>query len=93
VKRVRIAAWLAVAFALGVIAWPLTSFLLHKEEKFDALFIGGPFAMTDHNGRAVTEKDYAGKAKAIFFGFILPGRLPDNSGAAHRVDGKTRPRC
>jgi protein SCO1/2 len=69
VKRVRIAAWLAVAFALGFIAWPLTTLILHEEEKFDALFIGGPFAMTEHNGRAVTDKDYAGKAKAIFFGF------------------------
>lgn len=68
-KRIRIALWLAVAFALGVIAWPLATSLLHEEEKLDALFIGGSFAMTDHNGRAVTEEDYAGKAKAIFFGF------------------------
>ncbi len=70
-KKVRIAAWLVVAFVLGIIAWPLTALLLHEEEKFDALFIGVPFAMTDRNGRAVTEKDYAGKAKAIFFGFTF----------------------
>jgi len=62
-------AWLAVAFVFGIIAWPLTNSLLHDEDKLDVLFIGGPFAMTDHNGRAVTEKDYASKAKAIFFGF------------------------
>lgn len=68
-KRIRIAAWLIVAFVLGIIAWPLATYLLHDEEKSNALFIGGPFAMMDHNGRAVTEKDYAGKAKAIFYGF------------------------
>lgn len=68
-KRLRIALWLAVAFALGVFAWPLATSLLNEEERLNAQFIGGPFAMTDHNGRAVTEKDYAGKAKAIFFGF------------------------
>lgn len=68
-NRIRISAWLAVAFVLGAIAWPVSTSLLHKEDKFDALFIGGPFAMIDHNSRAVTERDYAGKAKALFFGF------------------------
>lgn len=33
------------------------------------LNIGGPFALTDHTGKAVTEKDYAGTYKLIYFGF------------------------
>ncbi|MFN0195075.1 MAG: SCO family protein [Aestuariivirga sp.] len=33
--------------------------------------IGGSFAMTDHNGQPVTEKSYAGRATAIFFGFTF----------------------
>ena len=31
--------------------------------------IGGPFSLTDHNGRSVSEKDYAGSYKLVFFGF------------------------
>lgn len=33
------------------------------------LELGGPFTLTDHNGNEVTEKDYAGKYKLVYFGF------------------------
>lgn len=36
-----------------------------------SLGIGGPFSLTDHRGRAVTERDYAGKPSAVFFGFTF----------------------
>ena len=32
--------------------------------------IGGPFSLVDHNGRAVTERNFASRHKLIFFGFI-----------------------
>lgn len=31
--------------------------------------IGGPFSLTDHRGRAVTERDFRGRPMAVFFGF------------------------
>lgn len=31
--------------------------------------VGGPFALTDQDGRAVTDRDYAGAPKLVFFGF------------------------
>ncbi len=31
--------------------------------------IGGPFTLTDQDGRTVTEKDYAGKLMLVYFGF------------------------
>jgi cytochrome oxidase Cu insertion factor (SCO1/SenC/PrrC family) len=31
--------------------------------------IGGPFALTDHTGRAVTQADYKGKLLLVYFGF------------------------
>lgn len=31
--------------------------------------VGGPYALTDHNGKAVTEKDYTAPYKLIYFGF------------------------
>lgn len=33
--------------------------------------LGGPFSMTDHTGKAVTEADYQGKALLVFFGFTF----------------------
>lgn len=34
-----------------------------------SLPIGGPFSLTDHRGRAVTERDFRGRPMAVFFGF------------------------
>jgi protein SCO1/2 len=35
----------------------------------DAVPIGGPFVLTDHTGKRVSEADYAGKYLLVFFGF------------------------
>jgi protein SCO1/2 len=50
-----------------------------------SLPIGGPFALTDHRGRAVTEADFRGKPVAIFFGFthcpdVCPTTLGEMTG-------------
>ncbi|WP_198374327.1 SCO family protein [Neoroseomonas rubea] len=31
--------------------------------------LGGPFTLTDHTGRAVTERDFAGRAVLLYFGY------------------------
>ena len=36
--------------------------------KLPSLF-GGPFALTDHDGRAVTDKDFAGRHMLVYFGY------------------------
>ena len=36
--------------------------------------VGGPFTLTDHHGRAVTEQDYGGRYMLIYFGY---GWCPD----------------
>ena len=33
--------------------------------------IGGPFALTDHNGAAVTERNFAGKYRIMYFGYTF----------------------
>ncbi|MEO5338315.1 MAG: SCO family protein [Magnetospirillum sp. WYHS-4] len=41
--------------------------------------IGGPFALTDHDGRAVTDADYRGRFMLIFFGYTFcPDVCPTN---------------
>ncbi len=45
-----------------------------------AALIGGPFALTDHTGKQVTEKDFHGKFSLIYFGYtycpdVCPGEL------------------
>jgi protein SCO1/2 len=42
--------------------------------------VGGPFTLTDHTGRRVTEKDFLGKYTLIYFGYtycpdVCPGEL------------------
>jgi protein SCO1/2 len=33
------------------------------------VMLGGPFSLVDHTGRAVTERDFAGRALLVYFGF------------------------
>lgn len=47
-----------------------------------SLPIGGPFSLTDHRGRAVTEATFRGRPMAVFFGFtqcpdVCPTTLGD----------------
>jgi len=52
--------------------------------------IGGPFSLTDHTGRAVTEADFRGKAMLIFFGYtycpdVCPTSLTEISAAMDKL--------
>ena len=54
--------------------------------------VGGPFALTDQNGRAVTEESYRGKAVLIFFGFthcpdVCPTELTTLAAAMDQLGG------
>ena len=55
--------------------------------------VGGPFQLTDHKGRRVTDESYRGKLMLIFFGFtacpdICPAGLQTVSGALDRLGDK-----
>lgn len=55
--------------------------------------VGGPFTLTDHNGRRVTEKDFAGKYLLIFFGYsfcpdICPTTLTRITGSLEILGNK-----
>lgn len=52
--------------------------------------VGGPFSLTDQNGRAVTDKDFKGEPFLVFFGFtncpdICPTTLYEMSEVLRRL--------
>ena len=67
--------WIAaLAAAAGWIGWDAW--------QGDQPAIGGPFALTDQDGRTVTSDSLKGKPTLIYFGFTyLPRRLPDLAAA------------
>ncbi len=74
-RSFRMILWMAVVLAvcLGVAAWFGTG---HKRQETASYgnAVGGPFQLVAPDGSTVTEKDFAGKPYAIFFGFT---RCPD----------------
>lgn len=69
-RTVRWAAWVAVAVSLLLAggAWLLRDPAPAPAPA--AIAIGGPFALTDHLGRAVSDQDYRGAYMLIYFGYI-----------------------
>jgi protein SCO1/2 len=55
--------------------------------------IGGPFSMTDHTGKAVTEKDFSSYKSLVFFGFtscpdVCPSGLQVMAAALDKLGAK-----
>ena len=49
----------------------------HREISTGAALVGGPFTLTDHTGRKVTDKDFLGKYMLVFFGYTYcPDECP-----------------
>jgi protein SCO1/2 len=68
--RTRRAAIPLLAFVFGLAALGLVSVtLLGKGSAPPAGGVGGPFTLVDQDGRTVTDKDFAGRAHLVFFGF------------------------
>ncbi|MCG6859543.1 MAG: SCO family protein [Salaquimonas sp.] len=69
-KKIRIVAWVLVAFACAGIAYGLISQRMGKGiAELAGAKIGGPFTLERTDGSVITEKDLAGKPYAMFFGF------------------------
>lgn len=95
-KLLRLTRWLAwsavavVGFALLATTggWLVTDGPLAPQRVASgpsSLAIGGPFRLTDHRGRTVTEQDFRGRPLAIFFGFtscpdVCPTTLNEMTG-------------
>lgn len=56
--------------------------------------VGGPFTLTDHTGRRVTEKDFEGKYTLVFFGYtycpdVCPAELQVMTAALAQLGAKS----
>jgi protein SCO1 len=96
---------LLLALLIGLAAGVLTAVLLAVVPEGSAptstagqtatgrAMIGGPFTLTDGSGKAVTEKDFAGKPMLVFFGFtncpdVCPAGLQVLAAALDRLGDK-----
>lgn len=61
--RFRTILFLSLALALAACSGAA------EEPPLKGAAIGGPFTLTNQDGRAVTERDFAGKYRLIYFGF------------------------
>ncbi len=84
-SRIRIAIWIACGALLMALAFA-TLFAVNVGPSPDgggpSIVIGGPFNLVDHNGRAVTDRDFKGRPLVVFFGFtfcpdVCPTTLSD----------------
>jgi protein SCO1 len=72
VKRIRIAAWVAIAVILAAagaayVSWPGVG-TLPRSMPLSAQ-IGGPFELTTHDGKRLSSAELKGTPFALFFGF------------------------
>ena len=65
VIRIWRSAVLAAALALAACSGPA------EEAPLKGARIGGPFALTDQNGRTVRDSDFAGRYRVIYFGYTF----------------------
>lgn len=96
--RVRVIVIAVLAFVLGglvaLLALPgARERLLPQTISVGQALVGGPFTLTDHTGRRVTEADYRGKHMLILFGFtycpdVCPSGLQVMSAALTQLGAK-----
>lgn len=74
--RLRLVLVIVAAFSFGAFAAFAT--LAYRQSSSDGssvvrsagkALVGGPFALTDHTGKRVTEKDFRGRHMLVYFGF------------------------
>ena len=84
-------ALLAAVFIAGIAFY--VSYLPNSPLSSGTALVGGPFTLTDQNGRKVTEKDFLGKYMLVFFGYtycpdICPTELQVMSAALDSLGPK-----
>ena len=94
-KLFALAALAFVATAAAMSLWPRPAPIESGTEMGSSgrSLIGGPFALTDQNGKLRTDRDFRGKHMLVFFGFthcpdVCPTALYNVSLAMQKLGGK-----
>ena len=98
--KLRLALFILAGFAVGAVL-ALTLFPSARERLLPAIniksagqaLVGGPFALTDHTGKRVTDQDFRGRFMLVLFGFtycpdICPSALQVMSAALDKLGPK-----
>jgi protein SCO1/2 len=83
--------FLILSVLLGLLAAACGQGAPAEEPPLKGAKVGGPFGLTDHNGRAVTDGSFAGKYRIVYFGFascpdICPTDLAQIGQALRRLE-------
>jgi protein SCO1 len=96
-ERTRRLALPFAAFLFGLVALGVAAVLTltPASQSTGGASVGGPFALVDQNGRAVTDKAFLGKPHLVFFGFthcpdVCPTKLFEISEALRATGDKGR---
>jgi protein SCO1 len=68
-RKLRYMLWTLVAVATLAAGLVVVNLPQERASAPSSIVIGGPFTMTDQDGRPVTEKTFQGKARAMFLIF------------------------
>jgi protein SCO1/2 len=71
ILRVAFLSSLGLVLAAAVAWWQMRPVSDAGAASASALALGGPFHLTDHTGRAVSEADYRGKFLLVYFGYTF----------------------
>lgn len=94
----RIAALVLLSFLLGGLV-AMAVLPGGRDRLFSGLpsagkaLVGGPFSLIDHNGRAITDKDFRGRYMLVYFGFtycpdVCPSGLQVIAAALQKLGSK-----
>jgi cytochrome oxidase Cu insertion factor (SCO1/SenC/PrrC family) len=98
--RLRLALFIFAGFVLGCLA----ALMIFPEARAKLLpavnvrsvgqaMVGGPFTLTDHTGKQVTDRDFRGRTLVVFFGFtfcpdVCPSALQVIAAAIDKLGAK-----
>ena len=67
--RLALASIVGLAIAAGIAWWQVQH--ATRQVETSAAAVGGPFRLTDHTGKAVTDADFRGRHLLIYFGYTF----------------------